>query len=160
MAESACPICNIDYDRNNRKAFILECGDSACSSCINFYKDSGKELECGKCCRPTKSLNTENKALYTNNSNQSNKPTLIPEKDEFEILIREKNGQNKLPIFVKKSMTVGELKEKIKKEYNIQPGAYILAFRKPLSDDTKTLESYKITKTVTVTMISVFDGGK
>lgn len=156
---SICPICNIQYNRDNRKAFILECGHSACSQCINFYKDAGKDLECGECCNKTKSLNIENKALYPTTDNQSNKKTSGVQKDEFEINIRKRNTQDKFPILVKKNMTVKELKNKIKAEQGIAPESYTLAFRKPLTDEDKTLEYYLIKQLVTVTMVSDFEGG-
>lgn len=163
MAEFVCPICKIQFDKNNRKAFILECGDSACSECIKFFKESGKEqFECGKCCNNTKALKVENKSLYRNVSNQNNNRSLIAEKDEFEIYIRKKNTNDeddKFPFLVKKTMKIRELKDKIKEQKNIEPNTYELAFKKPLSDLNKTLEAYQINKTVTVTMISIFEGG-
>lgn len=159
MDEFNCPICKIQYDRNNRKAYILECGDSACSKCINFYKEAKKELECGKCCNKTKALTVENKSLYKNNVNQNIKPSSNTQKDEFEIYVRKKNTQEKFAILVKKNMTVKELKNKIKAQEKIEPTAYELAFKKPMTDLDQTLESYQIKKPVTITMISEFEGG-
>ena len=161
MSQFECPICKCPYVKNERKAFILQCGDSSCSKCIDFYKSAGKEtFECQKCCHQTKSLNIENNALYQNSSNQNNsQPAPKPQNDEFEILIRKKNSSEKFPILVKKTMTVRELKNKIKREQNIDQNTYELAFKKPLKDLDHTLESYSITQTVTVTMLAEFFGG-
>ena len=64
MNDGTCPICKEDYERSTRKAFILLCGHSACSKCINFYKEAGRELECGKCCKYTQSANIEIQDAY------------------------------------------------------------------------------------------------
>lgn len=161
MDDSKCPICLQEYDRINRKAFILLCGHSACSKCIKFFEDAKKDfLECGKCCKLTQSAGIENKSLYKNNNKvEKNKPVSKPEKDEFEIYIRKKNKQDKFPILVKKNMTVKELIDKIKTQEDIDSTTYELCFKKPLTEEDKTLESYGITQTVTVTMITKFDGG-
>jgi hypothetical protein len=60
---------------------------------------------------------------------------------------------------VRKEMTVGQLKEKIKQQEGIDSSTYELSFKKPLTDINKTLESYGITRTVTITSIAPFDGG-
>lgn len=57
-------------------------------------------------------------------------------------------------------MTVKELKNKIKAQEKIEPTAYELAFKKPMTELDQTLESYQIKKPVTITMISEFEGGK
>ena len=55
-----CSICRQPYDENSRKACILECGHSACSKCIKFYEDYGKEsFECRVCCHMTKAAYTK-----------------------------------------------------------------------------------------------------
>ena len=155
-----CPICKFEYDINNRKAFILMCGDSACSQCIKFYKDAGKtSFECEKCCNITQSANIENKSLYQNSNVQKKKPEQKPQRDQFEIYIRKKDKQEKFSLLVKKKMTLKELKKEIKNQENIDPITYDLCFKKPLTEDNSTLESYGITKTVTITMITKFDGG-
>lgn len=142
-----CPNCKLQYDENSRKAYILECGHSACSQCIKFYEDYGKEsFECGACCRMTKSSSIENKAAYKKiiKSNRN-------KDDEFEIYIR--NGILRFSIVVKKGMTLGELKKKIKEQEEINYSSYELNYKKPLTDDNKTLESYGITKICTISMI-------
>jgi hypothetical protein len=155
-----CKLCKLPYDKNIRKAFMLECGHSACSKCINFYKDSGKEtFECGVCCNDTKATNFENKSLYSNINNQNANPIQQPSIGEFEIMIRKKNSPDKFTIIVRKEMTVGQLKEKIKQQEGIDSSTYELSFKKPLTDTNKTLESYGITRTVTITSIAPFDGG-
>ena len=155
-----CKLCKLPYDKNIRKAFMLECGHSACSKCINFYKDSGKEtFECGVCCNDTKATNFENKSLYSNINNQNANPIQQPSIGEFEIMIRKKNSPDKFSIIVRKEMTVGQLKEKIKQQEGIDSSTYELSFKKPLTDINKTLESYGITRTVTIASIAPFDGG-
>ena len=141
-----CPICKLPYDENNRKAFILMCGHCACSQCIKFYEDYGKEsFECGVCCHTTKSSSIENKAAYTKIIKNSRNT------DEFEIFIR-KSFSDKFSIVVKKGMTLGELKKKIKEQEEINYSPYELCYEIPLTDDSKTLESYGITRTGTMTI--------
>lgn len=160
MDDYKCPLCKEEYNINSRKAFILLCGHSACSQCIKFYKDAKRDsFECGKCCNYTNSANIENKSLYSNNSIQNNKPVLKPEKDEFEIFIRKKDRQEKFSMLVKKNMKLLELINKIKDQEGIDPTTYDLCFKKPLLEYDKTLEFYGITKTITITMITKFDGG-
>ena len=158
--EFKCPICKIEFNRNARKAFILLCGHSACSQCINFHKEAKRDLECGKCCKITQSANIENQSCYQNNNDQNNQSVVKPTKDEFEIYIRKKNSQEKFSLLVKKTMKLKELIAKIKDQEGIDPKTYELCFKKPLTNEELTLESYDIKKTVTVTMITKFDGGK
>ena len=56
-------------------------------------------------------------------------------------------------------MTIGELKEKIETEKGFDSSQFDLAYRKPLTQLDKTLEYYKIVKTVTITQISNVLGG-
>lgn len=159
MDDFKCPLCKEEYDKVNRKAFILLCGHSACSKCVKFYQDAGREsFECGKCCNSTKSANIENKSLYQNKNNAPKKEPK-PQRDEFEIYVRKKNTQEKFSLLVKKNMTLKQLIEKIKSQEDIDSNTYDLCFKKPLTEEDKTLEYYGITKTVTVTMITKFDGG-
>lgn len=141
-----CSICKLPYNENSRKAFILVCGHSACSRCIKFYEDLRKEyFECGVCCQMTKSSNIENKAAYTKiiKSNRNND-------DKFEIIIRRPYSPDIFSIEVKKGMTFGELKKKIKEQEEIDYSPYELCYKRPLTDDNKTLESYGITKKCTI----------
>ncbi len=155
-----CPKCKIEYNRNDRKAFILKCGHSACSQCIKFFQEAKRDLECGKCCKITQSADIENQSCYQNNNAQNNQSVAVPTQDEFEIYIRKKNSQEKFSLLVKKTMKLKELIDKIKSQEGIEPTTYDLCFKKPLTDGELTLESYEIKKTVTVTMITKFDGGK
>lgn len=160
--ENKCPICTIDYDINNRKAFILMCGHSACSVCINFFKNAQRALECGTCCKNTQSANIENISLYKNtqrNNAQQSKPMPKPSKDEFEIYIRKKDNKSKFSILVKKSMKITELKDKIYDQENIKSDSYDLSSAQPMIDYDKTLEDYGITSTRTLSMIASFIGG-
>jgi len=156
MNDGTCPICKEDYERSTRKAFILLCGHSACSKCINFYKDAKRELECGKCCKYTQSANIEIQDAYKKNGTQNNTTPSKPEKDEFEIYVRKKDQRQKL---VKKDMTLEQLTQKIKRQEGIDPTTYNLMFKKPMLEPNNTLQSYDIKKTVTLTMIAPFEGG-
>ena len=53
---------------------------------------------------------------------------------------------------MKKGMTLGELKKKIKEQEEIDYSPYELCYEIPLTDDSKTLESYGITRTGTMTI--------
>lgn len=160
MDDINCPICKEEYDKNTRKAFILLCGHSACSQCIKFYKEAKKEtFECGKCCNQTKSANIENKSLYPKKKEKPKENVLKPQKDEFEVYIRKKDKQEKFSVLVKKNMKLQELINLIEIQENISPTSYDLCFKKPLLELDKTLEQYGISKTVTITMITKFDGG-
>ena len=143
-----CPICKEPYNKNSRKVFLLSCGHSACYQCIKFYEDLGKEIMCEVCCNMSKPLNFENKAAYSKimisiNGND----------DEFEIFIKKKNDPYKFSIVVKRGMTLGELKKKIKEKEDIDFSSYGLGFKRPLTDDSKTLESYGIINTCTLSII-------
>ena len=159
MSDGTCPICKENFERSTRKAFILTCGHSACSKCINFYKEAKKEIECGKCCKYTQSTNIENQDAYKTNITQSNVSTPQPEKDEFEIFIRKKDQTQRFSILVRKDMTLEQLTQKIKTQEGIEPTTYTLIFKKPLLDPKLTLLSYNIKKTVTVNMTAPFHGG-
>ena len=111
----------------------------------------------------TKSLNVENKAAYpkegtvdTTNNSIINQPAV---EGEFEIMIRPKGEIEKYSMKVTKNMTVRQLKNKIQKEKGYNINNFDLAFRRPLADLDKTLESYGITKKVTLTQISNVHGG-
>ena len=56
-------------------------------------------------------------------------------------------------------MTIKQLKNLIKVKHNIEPNTYELAFKKPMIEENKTLESFQVTKTVTITMVSIVEGG-
>ena len=159
MTDGTCPICKEDYEKSTRKAFILLCGHSACSKCINFYKDAGRELECGKCCKYTQSANIEIQDAYKKSGTTNNTVSSQPGKDEFEIYVRKKDQRQKFSILVKKDMTLEELTKKIKNQEDIEPTTYVLTFKKPLLEPKNTLQSYDIKKTVTLTMIAPFEGG-
>ena len=159
MNDGTCTICKEDYEKSTRKAFILLCGHSACSKCINFYKDAKRELECGKCCKYTQSANIEIQDAYKKNGTQNNTTSSKPEKDEFEIYVRKKDQRQKFSILVKKDMTLEQLTQKIKRQEGIDPTTYNLMFKKPMLEPNNTLQSYDIKKTVTLTMIAPFEGG-
>jgi hypothetical protein len=160
--ENKCPICKIEYDINNRKAFILLCGHSSCSQCIKFYKDAKKPIECGTCCKNTQSANIENISLYKNtqdSNTQQSIPNAKSSKDEFEIYIRKKDNKSKFSILVKKSIKIKDLKSRIYDQEHIEPETYDLSAGKPMIEYDKTLEFYGITSTRTLSMIASFKGG-
>lgn len=164
MSEHVCKTCQITYNKINNKPIILSCGDTLCSSCVNNYKNflNKDEFECPKCCNMTKSLNVENKSAYPKEntaapSNTNNNPN--PVTGEFEILIRPKGEFEKYTMKVTKSMTVRQLKNKIQREKNYNINNFDLAFKRPLIPLDNTLESFGITKKVTLTQISNVSGG-
>ena len=164
MSENQCQFCKKRFNNNENTPMILKCGDSCCSSCINKFKEilEKDEFECSLCCHQTKSTNIKNKQLIPKeNVSNLNKSLKASVHGEFEIYIRIKSntGSEKFSIFVRKEMTIGELKEKIQNEKGFDSSQFDLAFRKPLTQLNKTLEYYKIVKTVTITQISNVHGG-
>ena len=163
MSEKICKVCKNYYNKNENRPFLLECGDTLCLKCIKNYKEALKKdiFECPTCCTNTKSLNVENKMAYPKEGEivSLNSNIKVPEKGEFEVFIRPKVEADKYSLLVTKTMTIGQLKDKIEREKGYNKKNFALAFKKPLNDDSKTLESYGITKTVTITQISVVEGG-
>lgn len=164
MSEHECKTCKKLYNRNDNKPIILSCGDTLCSACIKNYKEilHKEEFECPKCCNNTKSLNVENKAAYPKEGTVDTSSQVLnaaPIEGEFEILIRPKADLDKYTMKVTKDMTIGQLKNKIQKEKGYNVNQFDLAFKRPLIDLNKTLESYGITKKVTLTQISNVIGG-
>ena len=81
--------------------------------------------------------------------------TNVKEDDkEFEIYIKPGTGEGFFFINVTKMITLRQLKEKIEKEKGYDKNHYILSFKKPLNDESKTLEYYGIKKAVTLNQIS------
>ena len=79
-------------------------------------------------------------------------------KDKFKIIIKEKDSSI-FSLEVSKSMTVEQLKDMIQREKGYNKNSYELAFKKPLTDLSKTLEYYGIIRTVTVSMTDFMKGG-
>ena len=163
MSEHTCKVCKLIYNKNENKPFLLKCGDTLCLSCIKNYKEALKKdiFECPTCCTETESSGIENKAAYPKDggdkkSNDNNNNTVS---GEFEIYVRRQEEADKYSLKVTKTMTVGQLKDKIQKEKGFDKKLYQLSFKRPLEDENKTLEFYGITKTVTITQISNFEGG-
>ena len=166
MSSHSCRLCKKLYNKNLNKPFMLKCGDTLCLSCIKNYKEALRKdkFECPTCCTDTESLGVENKAVYPTeeeiqNENNRIKASAAPIAGEFEIFIRPKSETEKYSLRVTKTMTVGQLKDKIQREKGYNKANYKLAFKRPLADESKTLESYGITKTITITQISVVEGG-
>jgi len=166
MSTHSCKICKKLYNKNENKPFLLACGDTLCLACIKGYKDALNKdnFECPACCTDTKSTGFENKSVYPTeeeirNASNISQNSNAPLEGEFEIFIRPKSETEKYSIKVTKTMTVGQLKDKIQSVKGYNKANYKLAFKRPLADETKTLESYGITKTVTITQISVVEGG-
>ena len=163
-AKNECPLCLKKYNKEENKPYILECGDTMCLKCINYYKEALKkeEFECRECCNNTKSSGIMNKAISLedaketneNNNNKNNNST----DGFFEIMIKPKNDQ-KFSIKVKKDYTINQVKQIIFKEKNMPTESYHLAFKKPLSELDKTLEYYGITTTVTLIQVANLVGG-
>lgn len=165
MSEKICQTCNNQYNKGENRPIILSCGDSLCSNCIKKYKEIYKKdsFECPNCCNETQSTNIENKSLYPKeNEVISNNSVRAQQPGEFEIYIRPKGNDandKKYTIIVYKSMTIGQLKQKINDEKGYDKNLFTLAYTRPLTDESKTIESYGITRTVTLTQISKFRGG-
>ncbi len=162
MPIDECPVCFNKYNSDANKPILLDCGDTMCLKCIDYYKESLQKdsFECPNCCKKNaKSTNIMNKAVPLNNSNETTTNTSAPSADGFfEVTIRTKNGDEFL-IAVKKEYTIRKLKEEIKRVKNIEPTDYEFAFKKPLLDMNKTLEQYNITGPVTIIQTSNVEGG-
>ena len=164
MSNNECPVCFKKYNKEENKPYILECGDTLCLKCINNYKEALQKetFECSKCCKNTKSLGIMNRAIPlddnqgTNNNKDNNNNSST---DGFFVNIKLKNGE-KISIKVKKEYTINQLKQMISDEKNIEFKKLNLSYKRPLLNGNKTLESYGITKTVTVIQISDLVGGK
>lgn len=161
MSKNECPCCRENFNNEENKPYIMECGDTICLKCINNYQEALKKetFECPTCCNETKSSGILNKSIVlNNNSNQIENQNNGSTDGFFELLIRNKTSQERISIRVKKEYTIRKVKDILLKEKNIPIQNYHLAFKKPLNDDN-TLESYGITKTVTITQISDLVGG-
>ena len=159
--DNICPVCREIYNKNKNKPYVLFCGHTLCSHCIELYKQISQKdrFECFKCCCITQSTNIVNISAYPKEQPKSNyyNNNYPKMNEEFEIIIR--NKHEKFSVMVKKSMTIGELKEKILKEHGAYfPKEFELTFKRPL-ENTKTLEFYGITKTVTLIKIEFIVGG-
>lgn len=156
MSEKICEVCKNYYNKNENRPFILECGDTLCLKCIKSYKEVLKKdiFECPTCYTDTKSLNVENKMAYPKEGEivSLNSNIKVPEKAEFEVFIKTPFGRDKYSLLVTKTMTIGQLKDKIEREKGYNKNNFTLAFKKPLYD-SKTLESYGITRTVTISQM-------
>lgn len=162
MPIDECPVCFNKYNSQDNKPILLDCGDTMCLKCINYYKEAllKESFECPNCCtKNAKSTNIMNKAVPLNNSNETTNSTSESSADGFfEVTIRTKNSDEFL-IPVKKEYTIKKLKEEIKRVKNMDPLEYELAFKKPLLDLNKTLEQYNITGPVTIIQTSNVKGG-
>ena len=158
MSDFYCEICKNAYNKDRNKPIILECGDTLCLVCINAYKEllQKESFECPKCCIITRSLNIENKNAYPKGeiNNQRNQRK---NEEKFIIYVRPRGGHEKFDLEVTKQMTVGQLIEKIQREKGYD--YFDLAFKGFLIVKSKTLESYGIIKSVTLTMINEVAGG-
>lgn len=156
-----CMVCKNKFNKNNNIPFMLECGETLCSSCISYYTQAytKEEFKCPYCCNMTKSTKRENKALYP--KNDAPIQTSINQASvsgEFDVTIKLLDG-DRLNVKVNKNMTVGQLINEISQKTGINKDQLRLSFKKPLNDKSKTLEFYKITKTVTIPQVAFIDGG-
>lgn len=162
MTEYTCKYCKNLFEKEKHMPILLTCGDALCVSCVKYMKDALKkdEFDCPKCCNPTKSTGIEKTVAYPPPGTVAETITRAPAVGEFEVLIRPQGEEGNYPMRVTKTMTVGQLKKKIKEQNNFPPNIEItLTFRRPLTNDDNTLESYGITKTVVITQISFVRGG-
>ena len=84
MSKPQCRYCKNKFDNNNNKPLLLTCGDTICSSCINYTETvlNKKFFEYPVCVNRVSSTNIINKSKLKENLNfdEMNK--------EFPILIR------------------------------------------------------------------------
>ena len=152
LKNNLCSLCKNLYDKDIHIPFLLGCGDTMCSKCINYYQEVFKQgkIECPICDQYTYSTKIENKKAYPN---YTMKDKQSHEKEEFEIYIKCLDGE-RFSFKVTRSMTVGQLYEKVQELKGYNKSKFRLFFKRPLYDHSKTLESYGITRTVTIMEIS------
>ena len=156
-----CMICQNKFNKSKYIPFLLECGDTLCSSCINYYTQAytKEEFKCPYCCNQTKSTKTENKALYPKNDAPiKTSVNQASASGEFDVTIKLLDGE-RLNIRVNKNMTVGQLINEIAQKTGINKDQLKLSFKRALNDKSKTLEFYNITRTVTISQVAYIDGG-
>ena len=156
-----CMVCKNKYNKSNNIPYMLECGDTLCSKCISHYTESYRNnvFKCPSCCNQTHSLNIENKACYP----KDNTPIIpncnqVSTSGEFDVTIKFLDG-TRLNVRVTKSMTVGQLISKIAQEKGMNEQEIKLSFKQPLKEKDKTLEFYKIKKSVTIQQVDYLQGG-
>ena len=158
-----CMVCKNKFNKTEYIPYLLECGDTLCIKCINYYTTSYKkeEFQCPDCCcgKTTKSLKKINKAcLPKGNAPINNNINPAPVGNVFEVTIKFLDGTRNL-FRVTKNMTVAELIKQISQEKGINEGLLQLSFKKPLNKKDKTLEFYKIIKPVTIQQVDFLHGG-
>ena len=158
--KTECPMCFKKYNKKENIPYMLGCGDTMCLKCINYFKEALQktEFECPECCNTTKSSGIINKVIPLDDVTEKEENKDNSTDGFFEIIIKPKNDK-KFSIKVKKEYTINQVKQIILKEKNMPPQSYHLAFKKPLSELYKTLESYGITKTVTLIQVANLEGG-
>jgi hypothetical protein len=161
MSGYECSSCKLTYNNQENIPIILSCDDTMCKKCINYQIEAlrKQKIECPTCCNFVTSSNRVNKALIPKNNTST---ISAPKKEEgqFDVYVKLLSGA-KITVRVTKEMTVGTLKAKVAQQAGISNQARLfLSFKKPLQDNTKTLESYEITRTVTILQTSQEIGGK
>ena len=160
MSDS-CMVCKNKYNKTEHIPYMLECGDTLCSKCINHYTAAYKkeEFKCPDCCNITKSLKKINKACFPKEDAPiANNNSPAPVGNEFEVTIKFLDGTRQL-FRVTKSMTVAQLTKLVSQSKGINENELKLSFKQPLNDKSKTLEFYKIIKPVTIPQVDYLKGG-
>jgi hypothetical protein len=161
--KTECPMCFKKYNKKENIPYILGCGDTMCLKCINYFKEKLQktEFQCPECCDTTKSsgiIGIINDVIPLDDVTEKEENKDNSTDGFFEIMIKPKIDK-KFSIKVKKEYTIDQVKGIIKKEKDISPLSYNLAFKTPLTDLNKTLEFYKITQTVTLIQMANLQGG-
>ena len=161
MSAYECPYCKCTYNNQENIPIILSCDDTMCKKCIKYQIDTFRKekIECPVCCGLVTSSNKPNKALIPKN-NLSTISAPKKQEGQFDLYVKLLSG-TKITVRVTKEMTVGTLKAKIAQQAGISNIANLfLTYTQPLRDNAKTLESYAITKTLTIMQTSREFGGK
>ena len=77
----------------------------------------------------------------------------------FKIYFEQRSKMEKLAITVKKDYTIERVKEIIQNITDKNPNTYELVFKRPLIDESRTLEEYNIKKTCTLVEVAICEGG-
>ena len=77
----------------------------------------------------------------------------------FNIYFRRRTTMEKLAITVKKDYTIKRVKEIIQNITDKDPNTYELVFKRPLINESRTLEEYNIKKTCTLVEVAICEGG-
>ena len=114
MNKDKCPLCFQEYNDQRNIPYLLQCGDSICLCCINFFKESHQNsIECPICCNMVKPTKIINKIIL-----DKMKPTNNEDKEIFIDIINFQTHEKKT-LKISKNKTIKILKKEILKLYNM-----------------------------------------